>query len=121
MQLPVACLPAVLVPLGLIVVVCLGPVSLIPGFPSLGWILHSVPWACLPPSWVTVVGLAGYLCRTVGPAYGMAHWRVQCLGIYAVWLCFLVLLSVVRFWGFLSGARSVPAQSVLESTSVFVF
>ena len=51
-----ACLPLPLVvPFGLIDIVCLGPVFLIRGLPSFGWIRHSVLWACLPPSWVDVV------------------------------------------------------------------
>ena len=46
--MPWVCLPhPLLVPIGLIDIVCLGPVFLIPGLPSFGWIRHSVPWACL--------------------------------------------------------------------------
>ena len=56
LSVPWACLPhPLLVPIGLIDIVCLGPVFLIPGLPAFGWIRHSVPWACLHPSWVNVV------------------------------------------------------------------
>ena len=57
-SVPWACLPhPALVPIGLIDVVCLGPVFLILGFPSFGWIrqcrgpvflLPGLPWSDLP-------------------------------------------------------------------------
>ena len=54
MQLPVACLPhPALVPFGLIDTVCLGPVFLIPGLPTSGWI-DAVLVVCLPPSRVVM-------------------------------------------------------------------
>ena len=77
-----------------------------------------MPWACLPHSWVAVVGHAGCLRGTLGPpAYGMGHWQLQCLGVSAVWLYFFVVL----FWSLFSGPRSVPVHSVLVLTSIFLF
>ena len=53
---PWACFPLPpLVPFGLIDIVCFGPVFLIPGMPSFGWVRHSVPWVCLHLSWANVV------------------------------------------------------------------
>ena len=68
-SVPWACLPLPpLVPFGLIDIVCFGPVFLIPGLPSFGWIRHSVLWACLPPSWVDMFWLDGSFRRTGCPA-----------------------------------------------------
>ena len=101
-SVPWACLPLPpLVPVGLIDVVSLGRDFLMPGLPSFGWIRHSVPWACLPLSWVDVVCLDGSL-RGMGcpPSGDQDHWRVQSLGVDAVWLCFPCLLACCAALGY---------------------